>query len=957
MPVKSGQRDRNDPHRDPASRPRSGTRFSPVPTVTFLFTDIEGSTRMWDDRPEVMGDALRAHDALIRDEVSQCRGSVFKHTGDGALAAFPNAADALDAAVRVQRRLRDLSFPAIGSLRVRMGIHSGEVEERDGDFFGPPLNRAARLMSVAHGGQVLVSLVTERLAAGALGSEVRLRELGEYRLRDLSRTERIFQLEAQDLESEFPALATPDLVPNNLPTQMTSFVGRTSDLAEVRRMIGYSRLVTVTGVGGAGKTRLALQVAADIAGEFSDGAWLVELGALSDPDLIDAAVADALGVAQTTGDSLRSLILEHLADRTLLLLIDNCEHMIGEVAELVSQLLSRSSEVRVVATSRELLGVGGEMAYPMRSLSLPSNRRDNDGEDPLEHDAIRLFVERAQAARPDFELAPEQTDTVIEICRRLDGMPLALELAAARLRTFSPRQIADNLDQRFRLLTGGSRSALPRQQTLAAAIDWSYRLLEEKEKLLFERLSVFHGGFTLEAVRSVCTDSGLDSIAVLELLPALVDKSLVTVDTDAEESRFRLLETLRQFARERLDESGRADEFRRYHAEFYRDLAVTAGRHIRGPDEIRWWERVDSELANLRQAMVWALEAGEADLALATAAGFWRYWWFKSRWSEGVAWLDQALAGADDPPKQLRALALLGLGSLLEVDGDRLDEAIDRLEEAVAMWEEIDVEGAASELLTQNYPAALINLSVAYQVSGREEAEVEALNQRALEVGRRIGDPAAEAVALGNLAESAAILGDVEKARDLFDQAIAASERLGSTQRLADLNHQIGFFELNLGSPVRARAAFERSHAYGEKAGLSHVVAGAEARIAVADFDAGGADARPAFDVAIRAYFAHEDIAMVPHIRQETALYRAQFEVDEGAPERAAHLLGAIATEPTALDDLLQGRFDRVRSLVETALGRVEAEEAMARGASFDRSAVTALILGEVSAPPPSVEG
>ena len=494
---------------------------------------------------------------------------------------------------------------------------------------------------------------------------------------------------------------------------------------------------------------------------------------------------------------------------------------------------------------------------------------------------------------------------------------------------------------------------MPTVTFLFTDIEGSTRMWDTRPEVMGEALRA-HDALIKDEVShcrgSVCTDSDLDSIAVLELLPALVDKSLVTVDTDAEESRFRLLETLRQFARDRLDEGGRADEFRRNHALFYRDLAVTAGRHIRGPEEMRWWERVDSELSNLRQAMVWALEAEEADLALATAAGFWRYWWFKSRWSEGVTWLDQALARADDAPKQLRALALLGLGSLLEVDGERLGEAISRLQEAVALWEEIEAEGAAPALLTQNYPAALINLSVAYQVSGREEAEIEALNQRALDVGRRIGDRAAETVALGNLAESAAILGDVEKARDLFDQAIAASERLGSTQRLADLNHQIGFFELNIGSPVRARAAFERSHAYGEKAGLSHVTAGAETRIAVADFDAGVAGTRPAFDVAIRAYFAHEDIAMVPHIRQETALYRAQFEVEEGAPERAAHLLGAIATEPTALDDLLQSRFDCVRSLVEAALGRVGTEGAMARGAGLARNAVTDLIHGKESA-------
>ncbi|MGH8946795.1 MAG: adenylate/guanylate cyclase domain-containing protein [Acidimicrobiia bacterium] len=630
--------------------------------VTFLFTDIEGSTRLWDRHPEAMRQALAAHDELVRKGVESQGGRIFKHTGDGVAAAFASAADALKASVEIQRRMTETAHPDIGVLTLRMAVHTGEAEERDGDYFGPPLNRTARLLSVAHGGQILVGHVTEQLAVGSLGEGVSLADLGEHRLQDLARVERIFQLKVAGLAGDFPPLRTPDIVPNNLPTLATSFVGRAQELAEVEKLIRGARLVTVTGVGGAGKTRLALQVAAELGNEFRGGIWLIELASITDPELIDAGAGDALGVGQQSGRSIREAIIDYLAEQEALLIVDNCEHLIHGAAEFIAEVMARAPGCRVIATSRELLGVGGEVAYGLRSLELPRRDESPPLSELARYDAVKLFLERAQAGLPNFRLTTQAAPAVTEICRRLDGMPLALELAAARLRSFSPQQIADHLDQRFRLLTGGSRTALPRQQTLSAAIDWSYRLLTEPERLLFDRLSVFHGGCTLDVVSEVCTDDHLDAFTVLELLPSLVDKSLVAVDTEGTEARYRLLETLRQFARDRLDETGTADEFRRRHARFFRDLAIEAGQHIRGPDETSWWARIDTELDNLRQAMTWAMEAGEPELALETAGGFWRFWWFKARWGEGVSWLQRTVeAAGPGVPEALAGSGPLGL--------------------------------------------------------------------------------------------------------------------------------------------------------------------------------------------------------------------------------------------------------------------------------------------------------
>jgi len=920
-----------------------------MPAHTFLFTDIEGSTRLWDLHPQAMKKALSEHDELIRKIVDTHGGRVFKHTGDGAMAVFGVAADALGAAADLGRRIGEMVHPDIGSLKIRIAVHTGEAEERDDDYFGQALNRTARLLSVGHGGQVLVSLVTERLAAGSVAEGISFRDLGDHRLRDLARPERIYQLDVQGHPSEFPPLRTPDVVPNNLPTLATSFVGRDQELEEVKKLIRGSRVLTLTGVGGAGKTRLAIQSAVEMVDEFPGGTWLIELGAITDPEYIDATAADALGVAQPPGRSVRESIIDHLAGRQVMLIVDNCEHLIDGAAEFVADLIAGNVGTKVVATSRELLGVSGEVAYGMPSLGMPKRGEAPPLAELVRYDAVRLFVERAQAGQPNFHLTDAMAPPVAEICRRLDGMPLALELAAARLRTFSPKQIAENLDQRFRLLTGGSRTALPRQQTLSAAIDWSYRLLEEPERRLFERLSVFQGGFTLEAVEDVCTDDGLDALGVLELLPALVDKSLVAVDSEGEESRYRLLETLRQFARDRLDESGAADGFRLRHARWFRDLSVEAGRNIRGPQEQQWWRRIDTELDNLRQAMTWAIEGGEPSLALEIAGGFWRFWWFKARWSEGVSWLERAVdASGDEAPANVRAQGLLGLGTLL-VSTERHTESVPILEKSRDLYRALDEEGADPALLMHGYSAALINLAA--ELEGQERfAEVVRLNEEALEVSTRLGDPAGVAVSLGNLAEYAGRAGDVDGARERFVDALAASRAMQSAHRLTEQYWQLGFFELSVGDAARARHAFEESLVQAEAGGLEAYGIGARAFAAFAAAEVGDPGAAETFRREAFAAFANPNLRVFEQVRLCYQVMRAALDSAAGDLARAAQGLGAIdASEQqgSALWWTLSGLRERVREEIASGLGIREVTAAIEEGRKLNLDEVIDLIVAE----------
>jgi predicted ATPase/class 3 adenylate cyclase len=597
----------------------SGRADLPSGTVTFLFTEVEGSTRLWEEFPDVMQNAMVRHDELLRDAVESHDGFIVKTTGDGFHAVFATAHDAVTAAVAAQRALLADDWNITETVRVRMGIHTGEAEVRDGDYSGGVVNRAERLMSVAHGGQIVVSTATEELLHDAPPEKYGFLDLGAHRLRDLGRPERLFQVTHPDLGCEFAPLRTLDTFPGNLPLQTSSFVGREAQLAALAQLVPASSLVTLTGVGGVGKTRLALQVAAEVGAEFRDGVWLCEFAPVTDPGAVWKTLAASLRVQAFPGRSLEESVLEYLAAKRLLLVLDNCEHLLDAVAQQVDAITRRCARVSVLATSREGLALGGERMVAVPSLGVPTGEADDD--EILSAEAVRLFGDRASAAKSDFVLTGRKASTVGLLCRRLDGIPLAIELAAARVRSMSPEDLVARLDQRFKLLTHGSRAALERHQTLRSTIDWSYDLLNPVERQVLQRLSVFAGGCDLAAAEAVLAGDDLDVFDVDDVLGQLADKSLVVVDNDADGGvRYRLLETIRQYAQERLQASGDTAVVRRRHADHYVALAEAAGPHLRGREHVEWTGVVTGDLDNFRAALDWAVEAPSKEHALRLVA-------------------------------------------------------------------------------------------------------------------------------------------------------------------------------------------------------------------------------------------------------------------------------------------------------------------------------------------------
>ena len=594
--------------------------------TTLLFTDIEGSTRLWEREGERMPGALAGHDSLARAAVEGNRGIIVKTTGDGIYAAFDDPLDAVNATLALEQALSDPTATNGIVFRVRYGLHLGVVERRDNDLFGSPVNRAARIMSAAHGNQVLLSQAVVDHVRERLPPLVSLRDLGAVRLRDLASSEHVYQLVHPNLRQDFPVLRSLEATPNNLPQQVTSFIGRERELSEIKHLLDGTRLLTLLGMGGLGKTRLSLQIGADVLDKYPDGVWFIDLAPLKDPSLVPNAAAQVLGVREERGKTLTQTLCEHVKEHKLLFVLDNCEHLVAPCASLAEALLLGAPGVRILATSREALHIRGEQTFPVMPLAAPD--RNAGVEALLRSEAVQLFVERAQLQKPNFALTERDAHAVAEICARLDGIPLALELAAARMRSLSVSEINTRLHDRFKLLTGGSRVALERQQTLHALVSWSYDLLQEREQMLLDRLSVFAGGFDLQAAEVVCSEEPLVADDVIDLLSSLVEKSLVMVDQEDGTSRYGLLETIREFAREHLTKRygmlGTIREFAqerlvdrddvaataRRHCEYYLGVAKAARPQLEGPEQAEWMRRLEIELDNLRAGLPWRLAGG-----------------------------------------------------------------------------------------------------------------------------------------------------------------------------------------------------------------------------------------------------------------------------------------------------------------------------------------------------------
>ncbi|HEY6533965.1 MAG TPA: adenylate/guanylate cyclase domain-containing protein [Acidimicrobiales bacterium] len=647
-------------------------RDAPSGTVTFLFTDIEGSTRRWEERPAEMRVALAVHDEILHDAIEMHGGHLVKNTGDGAFAVFTDAHDGVDAALAAQVALATAEWPGGVGLRVRMGLHLGAATVQDGDYVGTDVNRTARLMSVAHGGQIVCSrpvrdLVSDRFA---------LVDLGEHRLRDLYSSVHVFQVDVPGSESAFPPLRSLDARPGNLPRQITTFVGRETLIASLARLVLDCPVLTLTGVGGVGKTRLALQVAAEVVADFPDGAWVCEFAPVTDRGAVWDALATSLRVQVLPGRTLEESVLEFLAAKQLLLVLDNCEHLLQQISGQVDAITQRCERVTVIATSREGLGLAGERIVAVPTLTIPAHEADI--ETLLATDAVRLFSDRANAANADFRLSDHNASTVGVLCRRLDGIPLAIELAAARVRSLAPEDLVARLDQRFKLLSRGSRSALEHHQTLRSTIDWSYDLLDPAERHALDRLSVFAGSCDLTAAESVLVSDDLDVLDAADVLGQLVDKSLVVAEADELDGgvRYRLLESIRQYAAERLAVDGETAAVRRRHADHYVGVAETVGPHLRNGDQIEWAHAALRDLDNFRAVLEWSADEPSSDHALRLVAPF-----TVTGMAIGVAALDwaevaSAIPGAADHPLYPEVAAFASLGATFAADFERAEARV-----------------------------------------------------------------------------------------------------------------------------------------------------------------------------------------------------------------------------------------------------------------------------------------
>jgi predicted ATPase/class 3 adenylate cyclase/DNA-binding CsgD family transcriptional regulator len=646
----------------------------PVGTVTLLLADVEGSTGLWQTRPEEMSAAVEKLDRTLADLVGAHDGvrPVEQGEGDSFVVAFTRASDAVACALAVQRA-------PLAPLQLRIGLHTGEVQLRDeNNYSGPTINRTARLRELAHGGQTVLSGTTADVVIDMLPDDAWLTDLGTQPLRGLPRPERVVQLCHPDLRNDFPPLRTREtVVARHLPVQLTSFVGREAEMNDLGQILADNRLVTLTGAGGVGKTRLGVQVAAQMVGEFGGGVWYVDLAPITDPDLVPVAVIRALGLPDQPGRSTMDTLLRFVGDRRMLLVLDNCEHLLDACAALVVAVLGGCPAVRLVATSREPIGVAGEASWRVPSLSLAD-------------EAIELFTDRARHVRPDFRLTDDNAATATEICRRLDGVPLAIELAAARVRVLSLTEIRDGLHDRFRLLTGGARTAVRRQQTLRASVDWSHALLTEPERTLFRRLAVFMGGFDLEAAQAIAGDEQLHRHQILDLLTLLIDKSLVVVENSSGPTRYRLMETVRQYAQEKLGESGEADEVRTRHRDHYTAMAAHLDEPTSVGHQVRI-EKTETEIDNLRAAFAWSREHADTDDAWRLVSSLQPLWISGGCMLEGLSWFgailtDKAESAADVAPA-VRAGALADKATLMSVIA--APENLERVEQSLAIAREI----------------------------------------------------------------------------------------------------------------------------------------------------------------------------------------------------------------------------------------------------------------------------
>lgn len=931
----------------------------PSGTVTFLFTDIEGSTKHWEAHPQEMQAAFARQEDILRASVEANGGYLYKMIGDAFQVAFPTAPQALQAAIDAQRALHSENWPAgSGELRVRMALHTGITEERGDDYLGPVLNRAARLLSAGYGGQVLLSRATYELVRDLLPDGVSLLDLGEHRLKDLFRPEHVFQLSLADLPSEFPALKTLDYRPNNLPRQTTALVGREKEVQDVRALLrrGDVTLVALVGPGGIGKSRLALQAAADLLDDFPDGVWLVELSALTDSGLVVSAIASALGLQESPNEPLTLTLKGYLRDRQILLVLDTFEQVTG-AARLVNEILAAAPRVKAIVTSRQALRLYGEWDYQVPPLSLPDHKRLPPIEKLTQYDAVRLFIDRAQAAKAGFEITTDNAPAVAEVCVRLDGLPLAIELAAARIRLLPPQAMLARLRDRFALLSGGARDLPHRQQTIRNTIEWSYELLDGGEKQLFRRLSVFRGGCTLEAAESVCNfDAGLQ-IDVIEGVEGLVDKSLLRQEEGSTgEPRLLMLETIYEYAEEKLAGSDHSSEdveaLKQAHARYFADLVEFAEPQLRGIKQGEWLDRLEEEQDNLRAALDWAVhtsnrgpetgstqvDPGPAEFALRIAGGLWRFWYARGYLSEGREQLSRVLAlpvptaPLEEPksgaatPKPLdpfRTRAFIGAAFVSYRQGN-YDEARSLFGEALAL---------AREHSDKNGIALSLNgLGMMDQEQG-SYISARSMYEESLALRRESGDKYGVAASLNNLAIVAQEQSDYPAARSLLEESLALAREVGDRQGIATALINLGVVAKEQQDYTGARSLFEESLALERELANRWGIALVLGNLADIERDQG--------DQVKANTLYRESLALERELRDMRGIARtlegmAAVDALQSREERAARLWGAAEALREAIGAPLpqseRSQYEQALSKVRLLLGEQSLEKSWQAG-------------------------
>ena len=923
----------------------------PSGPVTLVFTDIEGGVGLWEADPGAMAEVSVRHNRIVGEQIEAAGGRVFQRVGEAFRVVFADPAAALASAVAVQRAVGAEPWPAGVPVRVRVAVHSGACAERDGDYYGPVVNRVARLLAVGHGGQVLVTGAAYELLAGRLPGGIGFRDLGEHRLPDLGRAERVFQVTGAGLAGGFGLLRSLDDpgLRHNLPSQATSFVGRAAELAELGSLLsGGSRLVTVAGPGGIGKSRLALQVAAGALDGAGDGVWLVELAPVADPELVARTVAGVLGVREEPGRPVLDTLAAAVGDRSLLVVLDNAEHVLGAAAKLADALMRSCPRVCLLVTSREPLGIGGEHVFRVRPLPVPPAGLAAPGR-LAGFESVQLFAERAVMYRHGFVLDEASAAAVAAVCVRLDGIPLALELAAARLGALSVPEISARLDQRFRLLTGGSRTALPRHQTLRALIDWSYDLLTPEEQVVLGRLSVFAGGWTLAAAEAVTAAGDGGQWQVLDHLAALVDKSLVLAEEIQGSTRYRLLETVRHYAAERLARRAgpELDETRAAHRDHYLALVETADTHLRGPDEAAWLDRLEADFDNIRAALAFSLaDPDSAEPGLRLAAGLRWFCNLRGHGSEVLEALNALLERPDaQTPTRARARALTANCHLLNNFGD--DSAVPSMaDEAIRIARDLADDAVAADALSQlswftfqhaDLPAALARID------------------DAVGLARRAGDPRLIAEILSRRAVFKGEAGDLDAAHADQQETLTLSRAAGDNYRLAITLTNLGVQELAAEQFRAARAHLQEASMLADNLGYQHLSAGLRENLGFVELiDANTRHAR-------RHFLDSLDTARItglkPHVRG-ALLGLALAAGADGDPTFAATLHG-VADEHfeqagRGFAAIEVGLRDRDHAQLRATLGDAAFEAAYARGRTLSQADAITLATG-AAGPGPGV--